>query len=222
MMRRSLLQDRRGSFTLEASLVFPVIFYALIILLFFCMYLYQTAVLGQAAGVAAERAAYSWDNSYRNSRTGAYEAGKYDSLYWRLTDDGLLQGVFGWDESSSNDYVNLQVPVSSQTDGALSLKKLARTGGELPSGLTGEMSYDNNLMSRKVSVLLHRMIPLVPLEKVLGDVEQYGRSDSYIVEPVEWIRTVELARYYGAKFQGRDGAKTDKQEAGKALQMYGK
>lgn len=221
MIRHSLLHDRRGSFTLEASLVYPVIFYALIILLFFCMYLYQTAVLGQAAGVAAERAAYSWDNSYRNSRTGAYEAGKYDSLYWRLTDDGLLQGLFGWG-ASSNDNVNLQLPVNTQADGALPLKKLARTGGELPSGLSGEMTYDNSLLSRKVSVLLHCMIPLVPLEKVLGDVEQYGRSDSYIVEPVEWIRTVELARYYGAKFQGRAGAKTDKQEAGKALQMYGK
>ena len=78
------------------------------------------------------------------------------------------------------------------------------------------------VITRKVRVGLDRLIPLVPLERVIGDVTQSGQAVSYVVEPVEWIRTVDLARYYGAKFKGGGGEKMDQKEAGKALTLFGK
>ncbi|MEK5479210.1 pilus assembly protein [Paenibacillus sp. FSL R5-0407] len=216
-----VLRDREGSFTLEASLVLPIIFSTVIILLFFCLYLYQRVLLGQTAIVAAERSAFVWDNSRRDPYTGAFEANHYDPLYWRLSDDGMLQSIFG--SSRQTPQVALRLPSTGVSEDSLPLYKLNRTGKAIPEVMNGMMEYDNKVLLRKVKVSLNRLVPLAPLERVIGDLAQEGQAESYVVDPVEWIRTVELARYYGAKFKGSDGAEpVDKQEAGKALELFGK
>ncbi|MNO22231.1 hypothetical protein D3C76_120110 [compost metagenome] len=214
-----------GNFTIEASLVFPIILCMLLLMMFFCMYLYQGVVLGQVAIVAAERTAYSWDNSYREARTGKYEDGKHDSLYWRLSDDGMLEGIFGWSQFNSSSAVrSIQLPTGEIMDRSLPLKKLSITGVELPPGMSGVMEYNNKLLLRQVNVSLERHKPLLPLERVIGDVTQRTEAKSYVVDPVEWIRTVDLIRYYGARFRGSgaEGDQMDQQEAGEALKMFGK
>ncbi|GAA0133390.1 hypothetical protein YSY43_02300 [Paenibacillus sp. YSY-4.3] len=215
-----LLRNKDGNFTIEASLVFPVIFFTILLLLFFCMYLYQNAVLGHTASVAAERSAYVWDNSYREPRAGAYEDDQHDSLYWRIHDDGMLQILFG--SFGGNSSALLELPSGDEYGSSLPLKKLGNTGREIPAGIEGQMKYDNRLLFRKVSVSLKRNVPLAPLEAVIGDVMQSGHSASYIVEPVEWIRTVELARYYGARFKGTGKEHVNQADAGKALKLYAK
>lgn len=216
-----LIRNREGSFTIEAALVFPIILFTLLILMFFCMYLYQGVVLGHAAIVAAERSAYSWDNSYRESRTGAFPEDKYDSLYWRLSDDGILQNIFGWGHSSPSN-IELRLPFDGDMTSSLPLKKLSQTGRELSPGMSGAIEYENKLLIRKVTVSLEQLIPLVPLERVIGDVTHTTHSNAYVVDPVEWIRIVDLIRYYGAKFKGSSGDKMDQTEAGEALQKFGK
>lgn len=215
-------QDQRGAFTLEASLVLPLIFYTVLILLFFCLYLYQQTLLGQVAAVAAERTAYTWDNSQRDVITGAFAEEKRDSLYWRLGDDGMLQVIF--DRSGEGGTARLDLPAGAGEAGqSLPYQKLSRTGSEIPEGIRGELRYDNRLLLRKVSVALNRLIPLAPLEGWLDNVNQNGRAEAYIVEPVEWIRTVELARYYGEKFRSSGAAGgMNKQEAQEALKRFGK
>lgn len=217
-----LWRDQRGAFTLEASLVLPMIFCTVLLLLFFCLYLYQHALLGQAAVVAAERTAYTWDNSHREVMTGSLAEGEYDSLYWRLGDDGMLKTIFGW--GGEGGAVKLDLPAGAGGEGeSLPLKKLSRTGAGLPEGIHGEMRYDNRVLLRKVSVALDRLVPLALLEGWMDDVSQRARAEAYVVEPVEWIRTVELARYYGEKFRsGKDKAGMDKQEAQEALKLFGK
>lgn len=217
-----LRRDSRGSFTLEASLVLPVIFFVVLVLLFFCLYMYQHTLLGQAAAAASERAAYVWDNSERNDLTGAFAQGKHDSLYWRLTDDGMLRSIFGWNEDGGAVRVTLPMNSNTETQG-LPMTKLSRTGEKLPAGIQGELRYDNGLLLRKVTVALERLIPLAPLERWMGDARQSGKADAYIVEPVEWIRTVELARYYGAKFKKSEAkGGMNQQEAGNALKLFAK
>ncbi|WP_026263630.1 TadE/TadG family type IV pilus assembly protein [Paenibacillus sanguinis] len=217
-----LRRDSRGSFTLEASLVLPVIFFAVLVLLFFCLYMYQHALLGQAAAVASERAAYVWDNSQRDDSTGAFAEGRYDSLYWRLTDDGMLRAIFDWSEDGGTARITLPITAGNQTQ-ALPMTKLSRTGGRLPAGIQGEIRYDNRLLLRKVTVALERLVPLAPLERWMGAARQSGRADAYVVEPVEWIRTVELARYYGAKFKQPEAkGGMNQQEARNALKLFGK
>ncbi|MEF2967079.1 TadE family protein [Paenibacillus sp. M1] len=217
---KRLLRNREGSFTLEASLVLPVILTSILILLFFCMFLYQRSLLGQVAIVAAERSAYAWDNSSRDPVSGAYPQDEYDSLYWRLTDDGMLNTIFGLGQQTSS--ARLSLPAEEGQEGTLAFRKLYRTGTSIPEGMNGTMEYDNKVLLRKVTVSLNRLVPLIPLERAIGDLTQEAQASAYIVDPVEWVRTVELARYYGAKFQGAGGDRVDRLEAGNALRMFGK
>lgn len=217
------MRDIRGSFTLEASLVFPVIIIAILLLLFFCLYLYQNAFLAHSAAIAADRVSYVWDNSARDPRTGALTSSANDSLYWRLTSDTMLQSIFRFennDVASVLQLPSIEAEVSSIE--SLPIQKLKRVATQLPAGFRGEMSYHNKLLIRSIDISLQRLIRLAPLEKIIGDSSQSGSAVSYIVEPVEFIRIVELGRYYGAKFKSANPNHVNQVEAGAALRLFGK
>lgn len=219
-MIKRILKDTKGSFTLEASLVMPVVLMCTLLLLFFCLYLYQTSVLQMTSAVAAERAANTWDNSHRDSRSGGVAIGKYDGLYWRVQDDSMLQSIFGWAGAKSAASVALP---SEGTGDSLTATKLSHTGQEIPGNIHGKMDYSRNLLFRKVTVSLDRLIHLAPLEKAMNrDLQQLGQSASYIVEPTEWIRTVDLGRYYAARFKNGKGSGASQKEAGEVLKKFAK
>ncbi|WP_068615429.1 TadE/TadG family type IV pilus assembly protein [Paenibacillus tuaregi] len=219
-MTRAFTRDNRGSFTLESSLVMPVVLMSTMLLLFFCLYLYQTSILQMTSAAAAERAAYTWDNSFKNSRSGAVETGKSDPLYWRLKDDVMLQTLFGW--AGAEETASIQLPSGDSGD-SLPAVKLSRIGQEIPDAIHGTMAYNRNLLFRKVTVSVDRLVRLKPLERAMGrDLMQLGQSSSYVVEPTEWIRTVDLGRYYAARFKSGTGSGASPKEAGAALKQYGK
>ncbi|MNC53551.1 hypothetical protein D3C75_1029720 [compost metagenome] len=116
---------------------------------------------------------------------------------------------------------SVNLPASS-SNGFQPAQKLSRIASQLPNELSGEIRYDHNLLTRKVEVSLKRLIHLAPLEAVIGDSTQAGGATSYIVDPVEFIRTVDLARYYGAKFKPSGQNHINQIEAGNALQLFGK
>ncbi|MOA28865.1 hypothetical protein D3C78_1498410 [compost metagenome] len=65
------------------------------------------------------------------------------------------------------------------------------------------MNYAYTLTGRKVSVELNRLLDLPVLDEVLSDeAKPTVKTQSIIAEPVEFIRTVDLMRYFGAKFKG--------------------
>lgn len=63
--------------------------------MFMVLYVYLQASLHQAASLAADRAAYAWDNSFKLPLTGAYPVGSYDGLYWRTVEDDAFAGLLG-------------------------------------------------------------------------------------------------------------------------------
>ncbi|MNI75318.1 hypothetical protein D3C73_1314580 [compost metagenome] len=137
----------------------------------------------------------------------------------------MLSTFFGWYNADNSSFApRLRLPTEEVPESSLPMKKLSNTGTELPSGMSGIMEFSNRMLFRKVTVSLERLVPMVPLERVIGDVTQKTKAEAYIVDPVEWIRTVDLVRYYGAKFKGRDAGrdKMDQQEAGEALKKFGK
>lgn len=217
-------QDNRrnkeeGSFTIEASLVFPVVLFTLVILLFFSMYMYQKTFLNQHAYAASERAAYSWDNSHKQAMTGEFATGEYDNLYWRLKDDQLLGALFGW--AGADNQVTVSVPAGE--GGSLSEQKLSQAVQDMPTAMTGTIEYQNTLIQRKVTTKLEQMISL-PLPSFLFDSGNsvFTTASSAVVEPVEFIRTVDLIRYYGAKFKGKGGTgDSNAAEAGQVVQYFG-
>lgn len=216
---RNKFKSNEGSFTLEASLVMPIVLMVTIMLMFFCMYIYQQSILQQVASAAVERSAYSWDNSYKETSSGAFQQGQYDSLYWRLTDDQMLSAMFGWAGTKNKQSVSLPEGDSS---GALPATKLSKVSKLATGNIQGEITYQNALLLRKVSTELDQLINLPLLEQILsGGSELEASAQSIIVEPVEFIRTVELMRYYAAKFKGSEGSTTDKGNASEVLKKYG-
>jgi hypothetical protein len=213
------LKDDEGSFTVEASLVMPILLMVTLILMFFCMYIYQQSILQQVASAAVERSAYSWDNSHKNTSDGAFAKGNYDSLYWRISDDQMLGAIFGW--AGVGNTASIDLP-GNGSNGSLATMKLSKMSPLMTGSMQGEISYQNTLLLRKVSTQLNQSIHLSPLDKVLSGGSSIEISaNAIVVEPVEFIRTVDLMRYYGAKFKGMGGQSTNKSDAAQVLTKYG-
>ncbi|WP_106766708.1 TadE family protein [Paenibacillus faecalis] len=216
--KRRLWKNNEGSFTIEATLVLPIVLIVTALLLFLCLYIYQRSFLVQASSAASERTAFIWDNSHKDAANGAVEEGLYDPLYWRLTDDHLLSSLFGLGSDGSAAVVT--VPGGNQ-GGDLPEVKMSKGASAVPQGMQGEMTYDNKVLFRKVSTELSWPITISPLEKVMGGgTDLRVASQSVVADPVEFIRTVELMRYYGSKFKGAGGSRTDPGTASEVLQKY--
>ncbi|MBT2292344.1 pilus assembly protein [Paenibacillus albidus] len=213
------LREDQGSFTIEASLLLPVIMFITMLLLFFCLYSYQKSMLLQVASAAAERTAYNWDNSSKTVN-GSFTAGQYDSLYWRIGEDALLASLFG---SGTEGGTQVELPGESADTDPLPVQKLKKGAGMVPAYMPGEVRYAYNLTGRKVSAELKRLLQLPVLDGILTDRGQpVVQAQSVIAEPVEFIRTIDLMRYYGAKFKGgsealASGARMEKKDAAEMM-----
>ncbi|MFD1957350.1 TadE/TadG family type IV pilus assembly protein [Paenibacillus thailandensis] len=216
-----LLRGEQGSYTLESTLVMPLLVLTVICFLLFGMYMYQKIVLYYAAGITAERAAFSWDNSKKEPKSGMAPAGSYDGLYWRIGEDRMLESVFGL--ASSGDGASA-VSVPSELAGAdkseLASYKLSRAAGWLSDvrpAFEGQADYTRGLLQRLVQVKLRQPVDLPALELLLGKREPKAIASANVVEPAEFIRSVDLARYYGTKLSSGVFASKD---AGAVLATY--
>src|SRR5699024_12202435 len=97
---KKLKQREDGVFTLEATILFPIILIITMTFIFFSLVIYQKAMLTHSANTVAERLAFVWDNSYKDINSGEFD--KYptfdggDGLYWRTFDNQYLS-KFGID-----------------------------------------------------------------------------------------------------------------------------
>lgn len=211
--------DDEGSFTIEASMLLPILMGITLLLLFFGLYTYQRSMLLQVASLASERTAFDWDNSHK-AVDGSFVSEAYDPLYWRLTEDHLVSSLFGL--GSGTNGVTAVLPVPDET-GDLPMVKLRQGTAAVPANMSGEIEYNYGLTGRSVEVRLQRMLNLPVLDGLLSDgANPEAAARSVVAEPAEFIRTLELMRYYGAKFQRSSqpdstGTAMDKQEAGQML-----
>lgn len=197
---RAIWRDRSGAMTLEASMVLPWIMMLTFVAMLFALFVSQSSVLYYNASVAAERSAFGWSNSAKETRTGAYPDGRYDGLYWRLKDDALLQGFLGLAAGDGA----VEVPLGSGgagAQGASASAKLARIGETVSGSVTGEASYRNIGIKRTVTVRAESSW----LPGALADfgVREHAAADvsALVVEPTEFIRTFDLVRYYAEKMR---------------------
>lgn len=199
------LKGDQGSFTIEASLLLPIVMCITMLLLFFSLYSYQKSMLLQVASGATERAAYIWDNSYKQ-KSGYYASGEHDSLYWRIGEDALLASLFGGEAGEGG--VMIDLPGAASEKDSLPVQKLSQSSVMIPGNMPGNMNYAYSLTGRRVSAELNRLLHLPVLDEVLSDqASPTVTAQSMIVEPVEFIRTVDLMRYFGAKFsRGTEGS----------------
>ncbi|WP_276354931.1 hypothetical protein [Cohnella caldifontis] len=210
-----------GSIVLEASMIFPWVLLITLMLIILSVWILVRCLGYFSAAEAAEKAAFAWPHSSAELRAGAYPAGEYDGLYWRLKDDVLLSGLFGRAASDNA----AQVPIGEQgevDDGGTSLAKtkLRKSAASLSgTGASGTAMYRNRLWKREVTVETAD----AGLQNVLsawgwsGD----GKSEavSLVSEPPEMIRSFDLVRYYRAKMRAKgSGAGAYREQAAGVLE----
>ncbi|WP_281887285.1 hypothetical protein [Paenibacillus sp. YYML68] len=198
---KRLTRSTSGQITLEASLTMPLIFLSTAALLGLGLLFYFESSLYHKAGEAAERTAYIWDNSSKELVTGSVHPTASDGLYWRLTSDGLSQW---FNLASPMSPVAVALPASADSTAGGAVGKLARTADTLPDAWRGQLSFSHYGVLRIVRASLERSTGLSALAPQWLRKEQLdGDVKSYVVEPVETIRMVDLTRTFIAEIQGR-------------------
>jgi|HigsolmetaGSP12D_1036236.scaffolds.fasta_scaffold00945_2 hypothetical protein len=201
-IERNFRRDERGSFTLEASVVMPLILTQTFLVLFFAVWIAQGVMVDYGASVAAERTAFNWNNSAKAYRTGEAPSGSGDRLYWRMLDDGMLARLFGWASSAEEAVAFPDAERSS--DGPLTLRKLSRTAARIPSPMRGEIGYRNDVWRRVVSVRAE-LPAFDPLLRFRGQSPADVAWSALVVEPPEFMRTYGLIRDYADRVRQSGG-----------------
>lgn len=182
-------------------MVLPWVMIFAFLALLFALYVSLQSQIYYSSSITAERAAYGWSNSAKDARTGAYPAGQYEGLYWRIKDDALLQGWLGMatgDSRISVPIVPITLASNAERDSSAS-GKLARVGSTLPDSLSGVIEYRNIGIQRSVTVKAHSGWLPDTLVKFRGQKPASANVSALVVEPAELIRTFDLIRYYSAK-----------------------
>lgn len=166
-----MIRNESGRFTLESTLIFPILFIITISCLLITVGASRHVGLSIEATTAAARATFSWSNSTKNPVTGAYLPGRYDDLYWRITDD--------------------------RSGSPLATKKITSALSLLSEGIAERGQFQNDLLQRDVFV--ETDVPFHAhgfMSELYGSGVLIGNGHSTVSEPVELIRQVELARTY--------------------------
>lgn len=194
-------KDTSGSVTLEAAMIFPWILMITFILLLFSLFIAQGSLLYYSSAITAERSAFNWSNSAKESVTGEYPPNDYDGLYWRLLNDALVDGLFGL--SGDNEGVQVEIkgyhPYDSQ--GTSAEDKLRKAAALMPESVTGLMQYRNIGVKQQIGIRAsYGWLPR-PLAWLRGDDPASSDVTALVVEPAEWVRSFDLVRYYAAKMK---------------------
>lgn len=210
--------NQKGSFTIEASLVFPMIFLITILLIFMNLYVYQKSTLYYLADTTAKHAAWNWDNSYKDAKTGAfnpYEKNaatgqqlKNDGLYWRFSDYHILD-VLTFNFSSAVSPRSLSISNNDRSEPTnrgddLIAYKLQKASSILPVGVSGTISYENKFYKRKISVKLQNPLRMPDFIKAMFKTELVeAEASAFVTEPAEFIRNIDFALYIGQKISNK-------------------
>jgi hypothetical protein len=200
-LMKKLIKNEHGSFTIEASLVMPMVMLGTICLLFLGLYMYQKVYVQQIARIIAERAAYNWSNSHKDPKTGNFNPNETDGLYWRFTNDSATD-LFGF--MVPNASATVQIPSAPSNIKNLTESKLAKASNLIPAFLSGTATYTNHLVDRKVTVALQK--PFYFSDRVFhwnGADSVKAEASSRVVEPVELIRLTDITRTYIGAIKGR-------------------
>ena len=187
---RDFKDDEDGVMTLEASMLFPAILIATMMMIFFSMVIFYKSVLQFEANRIADQVAYVWNNSSKDVETGEFEqytTDNGDGLYWRLTSNNFFE-QFGFD-APGNDLV-----------GAKERNELV---SDIPGVSSGSVTYSNGLIGSQIQVELTQPIPMPSsVTSLLGTDVLTAKASRAVTEPVELVRDTQFAMYFFKKAGG--------------------
>lgn len=211
----NLIKRTHGSFTIEATIIFPLIFLITLVLIWCSIFVYQQASLLYGALTTAERTAAHWDNSYKHPVSGLAGIDENDGLYWRLFNDRITD-MFGFHLFTQPVSMNI-FDANEKVEERGLRRKLQRAAIPFGSSIRGTVTYVNQVFDRRVEVILeHPFSSPAYASTVLGD-SVHADAVSWIVEPVEFIRTTDLVYTYASQLMDRQ---VTKPEAKRALDEF--
>ena len=170
--------DEKGSIVVEASLVFPIVFLAIIVIIYTCLLIYQKTYIQSLADMAAERGAAIWSNPAKEISSGrvSKEELKSGGLYWRIFDLKSPERIKNIEEY---------------------LKKKLNAYNVLGSFRTVKVEIQDCIIYKKLVVSINDTyrIPVGKLLRIFGLEENYNvfvKSEAVINEPVEFIRNTDF------------------------------
>jgi hypothetical protein len=184
---KSFLKEERGSFTIEATLVFPAFLFLVLTGVFLCIIVFQWGTANYMAQKASSQVAYTWNNSHKDLDTGEFGSTNYtglehgDPLYWRVTDNGLL-GVFGLDGLFRFDDL---------AEDKLRLARINYSGS-----MDVRLTYENWIVYSEVqaTVSTNLFMPSF-LTNLLGKDKLEVTSSRVVSDTPELIRTFNFSKY---------------------------
>lgn len=190
MRHIELLRKKRGSMTVEAAILMPVVIFSIMAAMYMAMLLYHRACLQSLADGAARRAAVLW--RYPGWEIDGGIPGLVDlyrqGLYWRITD-------------------------TEKTDKITKLKEYAQKEASCygilkGSGLCTEVLVENHIIYKKLVVIVEESfkIPVAGLFRTfgMGDfVLLRVRAEAILEEPVELIRNTDFVLDLGRELEGK-------------------
>lgn len=208
------IKNENGSMIIEASVVFPIILYCSLAMIFMGMFVFLKVMVSHAAVLVADRAAIVWTNSSKDPKTGFFPNHTYDPLYWRLYQDQLLDRVL--DIGTQRDNFNVHIP--SRIGSSLATKKLHSAAAFVPLLYTGNVQFNNLLMERTVNASLASPMFDYSVGRMIDqEINIDGEAVSAVVEPAEFIRTVEFVRYMTVKLRSLTQLGANPRQAGQLI-----
>lgn len=179
-----LWREKKGNFTMEASILFPILLIIVLLFVFFSLVIYEKVTLQYKANQIATRMAHTWDSSTMKLETGELSESDYvthngDGLYWRIT--------------SNNGFNKFGLSLSD--NGVVSKKK--QRAGEY----AGNITFDNGLFVQEIVVSLDKNLALPNVIADIFGVNKVGATARHpVVDQTEIIRNTDFMVYGFSKF----------------------
>lgn len=171
--------NNKGNITVEAAIIFPVIFFCIIAVMFAGIFLYQKVLLQSLANRSVERGAATWNNHHREISSGRFDVDKLadGGLYWRIIDFNK-----GKKEENLNNYIKDRMNTYSILKGTHQIAKI---------------DLKNYIVYRKLFVTVEGRYknPAASIMKIFGYDEYITVSvttQSIINDPVEFVRNTDF------------------------------
>lgn len=193
--------NERGSFTLEASLVMPVLFLATLTLLFFLLIIYQRAFMYYQASKVVTQAAFNWDNSHREARTGKLTQIKDDQGHWMTDGPYWMYGGQGFPMFGTSWLIGGDGSQSFEimaSGNSMPEKKIRKVAAAYGMKEVGSVKYTSSLFKREIEISMNRERAVPNFARIMFGVDNSNSvtARTTVSEPVEFLRSVEFCTQF--------------------------
>lgn len=195
------LKSNKGSTTIEAALIVPVIFLSIIALIYVSIFLYEQAYVKSLSDRAAQRGAAIWKNPKSDMYLGFVRLSDFEENdpYWRL---------FDTNKSTKEEKIEQYIKESLKTYSILQSRDK-----DVPMNTTDiefSAQVKNYIVYKKLIVTVNKKfkLPIGSALNIFGMDNTFvisSKSEALIHEPAEFIRSTDFTIDMGKRIDAKTG-----------------